>query len=55
MYTWKDKVCDGIVMGILGLTCIPLVLFSFPLLVIVKLVDKICHVDYKDRSRHWQM
>lgn len=27
MYSWKDKMWDGIAIGLVSLTCIPLVIF----------------------------
>ena len=55
MYNWKDKMWDGVAIGLISLTTIPLVIFSIPLLIIAKLIDKFWPTDYKDRSQHWQM
>ena len=54
MYSWKDKIWD--VIGLVSLTCIPLVIFSLPLMFIAKLVDKIWPTGnyYKDRS-YWRL
>jgi hypothetical protein len=29
MYSWKDKMWDGIAIGLVSLTCIPLVIFHY--------------------------
>lgn len=55
MYTWKDKTWEDMAIGILALTCVPLILFSLPLLLIVKFVDKFSPTNYKDRTDLWQM
>lgn len=56
MYSWKDKMWDGIAIGLVSLTCIPLVIFSLPLMLIAKLVDKIWPTDnyYEDRL-YWKL
>lgn len=55
MYTWKDKVWDGVAIGVLALTCVPLILFLPLLLIVAKFVDKFFPTDYKDRIDYWQM
>lgn len=47
MYNWKDKVWDGITIGLVSLTCIPLVIFALPIMLIAKLADKFWFTDYK--------
>lgn len=54
MYDWKDKVWNGFLIGFVALTCIPLAIFSLPIMLIAKLVDKIWPTDYKDRS-YWKL
>lgn len=56
MYSWKDKIWDGIAIGLVSFTCIPLVIFSLPLMLIAKLVDKIWPTGnyYEDRS-YWKL
>lgn len=54
MYNWKDKTWDGIAIGIVSLTCIPLVIFALPIILIAKFVDKFWPTDYKDRTDYWQ-
>lgn len=56
MYNWKDRIWDGIAIGLVGLTVIPIVVFSLPLLVIAKFIDKFWPTSdyYEDRS-YWKL
>ena len=53
MYNWKDKTWDGIAIGLISLTCIPLVIFALPITLIAKFVDKFWPTNYKDRTDYW--